>query len=758
MAPSYRDSVEFGSTPTGVYFYQADAFKTPGVNFGAGRKHVHVARSLVPVLNLRDYTKEQLRQDLATLRDLVGKEQIEQILRRWPKYKSQFGAVATLPAAQFWYVLTKIWDPGDSGFDVMFVRDPDDPDDAPSFGDVRYPNDAVLANRLLRALGYRAVMDPGLGIIYSGEPVQTFFTDDDAFELVDAFPTKELVRQNPTLEFSDDRLLLESFEDLHGYNGPDGVTFEYDASGNAVAVYLTEAGARAMLADAIEYGYESVEFALKDGLRSNPTTGMTAKGRRMERHVAKSGSAYAPSAVVYAAAKRGTKGLVTREWAKKHGYPSPNPAVAMHPDLFEGESPIYVSMEKLSPEQIRALPLSAFNEKEWESLDPEDQNYIIENDPKYGEIVEQAKEAYEAAIPEDWDWSDIVDDDAEEMVRDDFGAMSESDFSSWVAMARRKSGDPSLRALIHRLEEAGMDSSDVADNLVEALADESNWSFSAADWGEGGFLTYPVDEYPVEIDWSTYVDTPMADLPVAVRRYVARQIEEYTEGRIVLDERDIAQRYGTSVYVDTGRVGIGDPDLETIEESIKEDVGLNFVDPRSYEERKAATYRDGFYIVELTSPELRKEGEELGHCVSDPSMGYMRAIADGEARIYSLRTGKDRSKFTIEVQLEDDKPYAVVQVKGKANRVPGWGREPGEGKFKIQEVSMLLDFIENKLGLDPEDVEDMEPALQHLHNEREAGRGQLMKINPGWRPSRTFCMPSGGGERSADCPHGRCLR
>ena len=59
--------------------------------------------------------------------------------------------------------------------------------------------------------------------------------------------------------------------------------------------------------------------------RRNPQTGMTSKGRRMYEHVKKSGSSYAPSAVVYGAAKkhRGT-GLVTKSWAKKHGYPIPN--------------------------------------------------------------------------------------------------------------------------------------------------------------------------------------------------------------------------------------------------------------------------------------------------------------------------------------------------------------------------------------------------------------------------------------------------
>lgn len=68
----------------------------------------------------------------------------------------------------------------------------------------------------------------------------------------------------------------------------------------------------------------------------NPTTGMTAKGRRMEREIAKRGSAYAPSAVVYGKAKSkpGT-GLVTKKWASEHGYPDPTRKNPVYSDEFQ---------------------------------------------------------------------------------------------------------------------------------------------------------------------------------------------------------------------------------------------------------------------------------------------------------------------------------------------------------------------------------------------------------------------------------------
>lgn len=57
----------------------------------------------------------------------------------------------------------------------------------------------------------------------------------------------------------------------------------------------------------------------------NPPPGLTAKGKRMYESIKEAGSAVAPAAVVYARAKEGTPGLVTKGWAREHGYPVSNP-------------------------------------------------------------------------------------------------------------------------------------------------------------------------------------------------------------------------------------------------------------------------------------------------------------------------------------------------------------------------------------------------------------------------------------------------
>jgi hypothetical protein len=73
---------------------------------------------------------------------------------------------------------------------------------------------------------------------------------------------------------------------------------------------------------------------------------MTAKGKRMYEKVKEGGTAYAPSAVVYGAAKRGEKGLVKKKWAKEHGYPKPNPVtprgvLIYQNDFDEYEVPVH---------------------------------------------------------------------------------------------------------------------------------------------------------------------------------------------------------------------------------------------------------------------------------------------------------------------------------------------------------------------------------------------------------------------------------
>jgi hypothetical protein len=110
------------------------------------------------------------------------------------------------------------------------------------------------------------------------------------------------------------------------------------------------------------------------GLRySNPPPGLTAKGKRMYRHVKGSGSAAAPSAVVYAAAERGGKGLVTKKWAKAHGYPKPNKS-----DISPDPLPLKVEKRMRHAFEQGKRPKDIIRGMVWQGVDPELAKYYAQ--------------------------------------------------------------------------------------------------------------------------------------------------------------------------------------------------------------------------------------------------------------------------------------------------------------------------------------------------------------------------------------------
>jgi hypothetical protein len=142
------------------------------------------------------------------------------------------------------------------------------------------------------------------------------------------------------------------------------------------------------------------------------------------------------------------------------------------------------------------------------------------------------------------------------------------------------------------------------------------------------------------------------------------------------------------------------------------------------EDRIIYRFDDGFYVVRLVPSEMGVEGDLMRMCVGDPSQGYMRAVLNGDIWILSLRTPAGRPKLTFEVALEDGQPHRIKQIKGKANRLPGWdlGKAPrapvrrtelAKQKIKLDEVLKAIEVTE-ALELDPRDVYDLGPAIMHL--------------------------------------------
>jgi hypothetical protein len=119
----------------------------------------------------------------------------------------------------------------------------------------------------------------------------------------------------------------------------------------------------------------------------------------------------------------------------------------------------------------------------------------------------------------------------------------------------------------------------------------------------------------------------------------------------------------------------------------------------------------GFYVAQLREGQLVPEGMSppvgLGICIGGE--GYRESVRNGRMQIYGIRAPSGKPKFAISV---DD--TGIEQVKGAANRLPGF--DPGSGEFKgeagVDEVRAVVEFLMIFLGMKPQDEAFEGPNLE----------------------------------------------
>lgn len=141
-------------------------------------------------------------------------------------------------------------------------------------------------------------------------------------------------------------------------------------------------------------------------------------------------------------------------------------------------------------------------------------------------------------------------------------------------------------------------------------------------------------------------------------------------------------------------------------------------------------------LIKLHPADLRMEGTLMGHCVGKAGMGYVRAVKDGEIEIWSLRSRDNKPRFTLEIDKSKwdsaDGPRvsgadivrarSILQLKGKANRTPGYADVRKTGGVKFPDEVIIWTHVLNALGVDPTEVDDFDaPAGQVLDEYRERG-------------------------------------
>lgn len=159
-----------GTGPYGVYAWLADSTPT----FGAGREFSFELKPTTTITYTRTYTAANLKHDLSEIAEQPG---YARAMRSWDKLAAR-GELrnASLPFAKLWYVVGHLTD---------------DPDPESWSSDQSAFLRPELGRRLFIHLGHRIIVDR-LGVIYSSEPAQAVFLDNDSFI------ARQIMKRNPS--------------------------------------------------------------------------------------------------------------------------------------------------------------------------------------------------------------------------------------------------------------------------------------------------------------------------------------------------------------------------------------------------------------------------------------------------------------------------------------------------------------------------------------------------------------------------------
>lgn len=168
----------------------------------------------------------------------------------------------------------------------------------------------------------------------------------------------------------------------------------------------------------------------------------------------------------------------------------------------------------------------------------------------------------------------------------------------------------------------------------------------------------------------------------------------------------------------------------------------------------------GMYVARLSPRELRKEGATMGICIGTENLGHPAALRAGKTQVFSIRTESGKPKFTIELEKEyvppgaalaghggpPGGPWIVSEVKGKANRLPGF--EAGKTTFtKPDDLRLVTDFLLH-LGYSPaylSTVEDIAPGITAM---KESGVDPFVPAPRKIRPPKPRPNPVSGRVRA----------
>lgn len=123
-------------------------------------------------------------------------------------------------------------------------------------------------------------------------------------------------------------------------------------------------------------------------------------------------------------------------------------------------------------------------------------------------------------------------------------------------------------------------------------------------------------------------------------------------------------------------------------------------------------------LFRLGPQHLFLEGRIMKHCVGTYSE-YAKAIIEGEAEIWSLRSREGNPQFTFEIDgiwnnmNNELREKSIRQIKGKGNRLPGFASKSAE-EITLEDEVIFLFCLFRDMGISLKKVSDISPQIQYL--------------------------------------------
>ena len=411
-----------------------------------------------------------------------------------------------------------------------------------------------------------------------------------------------------------------------------------------------------------------------------------------------------------------------------------NPRLGKHRDLFEPEDTVVHMHWRDVPENImKTLTAADFSADELAEIEEEDEvlfEQLMERD-------EEAQEARVASLAKYYlnggedhieyelngDGSEYIFDIFQEKLAN--GVIDLDD----VLAQLRAHDDEFNRVQVWQIETALLDPANYEGGSVDRIPE-----------GQSAVFTFDTEEgrdgWEVHLDGAEYDNPPAEDVEKLFPHDMPELVRVLEKGNdkvtVYLSSRrgreltldDLQGNHEIRVYsngMDTRYVVW--PRLNYMQQALDEAIAEGLDKKPKFtgrgDDNVIFEFPDGSYVADLRADQLRREGALQGICVGNESFSYTRDVKAGKTKIFSLRRASGKPLLTMEYNTRSG---TIEQVKGKGNRLPGFGGRDTSTVDRPGEVEQVVEFVTEHLHLNPEGIKDLAPGYRAISRAQDVPR------------------------------------